>query len=66
MTLTRDTLRRELNDAQERCLDRISKKDPDAKVTGWFDGVTRKGPIVLLSSGAQKLVNNSGYAISYP
>lgn len=57
---------RELNNAQERCLDRIDKKDPDAKVIGWFEGVNRKGPIVQLSNGEQKLVNGSGYAIAHP
>lgn len=57
---------RELNDAQQRCLDRLAKKDEEAIVIGWFEGVTRKGPIVKLSTGEQKLINASGYAINYP
>lgn len=57
---------RDLNDNQERCLDRLDKKDPEARVIGWFEGLTRRGPIVQLSNGAQKLVNESGYSIAYP
>lgn len=57
---------RELNDNQMRCLDRIDKKDPEARVIGWFTGVTRKGPIVQLSTGKQKLINETGHAVVYP
>jgi hypothetical protein len=56
---------RELNDAQERCLDRLAKKDPKAIVIDWFEGVNRRGPIVLLEDGTKKLINASGYAIAH-
>ena len=65
MTLTRETAKRELNENQHRCLDRIEKKDPDATVVDWFEGLTRRGPIVLLSTGEKKLINESGYAVKY-
>ena len=53
---------RELTAAQERSLDRVDKRDPEARVTGWInDPAFGRGPIVTLSDGSERLINVNGY-----
>ena len=51
-----------LNNKQHECLDRITEKDPNARVVGWHEGQNGYGPIVRLSNNVHKFVNMTGYA----
>ena len=55
-------MERDLNDKQERKLDRIAEADPEARVTGWHDGHAGRGPIVRSSGGRLAVINHTGYA----
>ncbi len=55
---------RKLNEKQHRALDRIAKRDPEAKVIGWVQESAAFGPRILTSDGKKVVVNPSGYTRS--